>query len=166
MIIKNIYSFNHHKGNGKLKTHSHTYCIMHNWENMLNLTHTLDKLYLTGILCSMSSDKVCTMYKQTNTIYKPKRIRLFALIINCAILMKPNSRFSRKVYTISERQWCKKTFRHTTTEKYENNGKGGYFRFDDNNNVSYRYIISITLLKWASWTHTTSYIVWKIKGNR
>ena len=25
---------------GKLKTHSHTYCIMDNWENMLNLTHS------------------------------------------------------------------------------------------------------------------------------
>ena len=38
------------KGMGKLKTHSPTYCIMDDWENMLNLTHTLDKLYLTGIL--------------------------------------------------------------------------------------------------------------------
>ena len=35
---------------GKLKTHSPTYCIMDNSEYMLNLTHTLDKLYLTGIL--------------------------------------------------------------------------------------------------------------------
>ena len=35
---------------GKLKTHSPTYCKMDNWENMLNLTHTLDKIYLTGIL--------------------------------------------------------------------------------------------------------------------
>ena len=35
---------------GELKTHSPTYCMMDNWENMLNLTHTLDKLYLTGIL--------------------------------------------------------------------------------------------------------------------
>ena len=35
---------------GKLKSHSPTYCIMDNWENMLNLTHTLDKIYLTGIL--------------------------------------------------------------------------------------------------------------------
>ena len=33
----------------KLKTHSPAYCIMDNWEKMLNLTHTLDKLYLTGI---------------------------------------------------------------------------------------------------------------------
>ena len=31
-------------------------------------------------------------------------------------------------------------------EKYENNGKGGYFRFDDDNNMSYIYILSITLL--------------------
>ena len=36
---------------GKLKTHSPTYYyIMDDWENMLNLTHTLDKIYLTGIL--------------------------------------------------------------------------------------------------------------------
>ena len=29
---------------GKLKTHNPTYFIMDNWENMLNLTHTLDKM--------------------------------------------------------------------------------------------------------------------------
>ena len=33
----------------KLKTRSPTYCMMDNWENMLNLTHTFDKLYLRGI---------------------------------------------------------------------------------------------------------------------
>ena len=47
---KYIYSLNHHKEMGKLKTHSLTYCIMDNWENMPYLTHTLDKIYLTGIL--------------------------------------------------------------------------------------------------------------------
>ena len=106
------------------------------------------------------------MYKQTNTICKPKRIRLFALIINCTILMKTNSRFSRNVYTISDRIWFNKHLRYTTTEKYENNGKGGYFRFDDDDYMRYRYILSITLPKWASWTHTTPYIVMKIKGHR
>ena len=35
---------------GKLKTHSPTYYIMDNWENMPNLTHTLNKIYLTGML--------------------------------------------------------------------------------------------------------------------
>ena len=35
---------------GKLKTHSPTCCIMDNWENMPYPTHTLDKMYLTGIL--------------------------------------------------------------------------------------------------------------------
>ena len=30
---------------------------------------------------------------------------------------------------------------HTTTEKYDDNVKGGYFRFDDDNNMSYRYFI-------------------------
>ena len=84
------------------------------------------------------------MYKQTNTICKPKGIRLFALIINCTTLKKTNSRFSRNVYKINDRKWCNKHLRHTTTGKYENNGKGGYFRFDDHNNMSYRNILSIT----------------------
>ena len=35
---------------GKLKTYIPTYFIMDNGANMLNLTHTLDKIYLTGIL--------------------------------------------------------------------------------------------------------------------
>ena len=35
---------------GELKTYSSTYCIMDNGENIPNLTHTLDKIYLTGIL--------------------------------------------------------------------------------------------------------------------
>ena len=41
------------------------------------------------------------LYKQTSSICKPKRIRIFALIINCTIIMKTNSRFSRDVYAIS-----------------------------------------------------------------
>ena len=28
-------------------------------------------------------------------------------------------------------------------EKYDNNGRGGYFRFDDDYNTSFRYILSI-----------------------
>ena len=58
--------------------------------------------------------------------------------------MKTNSRVSRNVYAISNRIWFKKQLRHTTTEKYDDNGKGGYFRFDDDNNKGYRYILSIT----------------------
>ena len=96
----------------------------------------------------MSSDKFAQWWQwddvQTSTICKPKRIRLFALIINCTIIMKTNSRRSRNVYAIGDRIWCNKHLRHTTTEKYDNNGKGGYFRFDDDNNMSYRYILSIT----------------------
>ena len=33
----------------KLKTHNPTYFVMDNWENMPYLTHTLNKLYVTGI---------------------------------------------------------------------------------------------------------------------
>ena len=75
------------------------------------------------------------MYKQTNTILKTKRIRSFALIINCRIILKKNSWFSQNVYAISNRIWCNKHLRHTTKEKYDNNGKGGYFWFDDENDI-------------------------------
>ena len=44
---------------------------------------------------------------------------------------------------INDRIWCNKHLKHTTTE-IDNNGKGGYFRFDDDNNMGYRYILSIT----------------------
>ena len=58
--------------------------------------------------------------------------------------MKTNSRYFRNVYAISDRIWCNEHLRHTTTEKYDNNGKGGYFQFDDDNNMSHRYILSVT----------------------
>ena len=46
--------------------------------------------------------------------------------------------FSRNVYAIINRIWCNTHLRHTTTEKDDDNGKGGYFRFDDDNNMGYR----------------------------
>ena len=81
----------------------------------------------------------CIPLAVANTIFKSKRIWLFALIINCTIIMKTNSRFPRNVYAISNRIWCNKHLRHTTMEKYDKNGKDGYFRFDDDNNLSYRH---------------------------
>ena len=59
-------------------------------------------------------------------------------------MMRTKSQFSRNVYAKSDRIWCNKRLRHTTAEKYDNNGKGWYFRFDDDNNMSYKYILSIT----------------------
>ena len=58
----------------------------------------------------------------------------------------------QSIYAISDRIWCNKHLRHPTTEKYDNNGNGGYFRFDDDkfdddNNMSYRYILSITYIE-------------------
>ena len=39
--------------------------------------------------------------------------------------------------------WWYSHLRHTTTGKYDNNGKGWYFRFDDDNKMIYKYILSI-----------------------
>ena len=135
---------------GKLKTYSPTYCIMDNGENMLNLTHSTKYIWQAFYkfnafrsVCTMMIMRWCTV-QQTSTICKPKHIRIFALILNCTIIMKTNSQFSRNVYAISDGIWCNKHLRHTTMEKYDNNGKGGYFRFDDDNNMSYRSTLSIT----------------------
>ena len=44
-----------------------------------------------------------------------------------------------------DRIWQYNHLRHTTTIKYDNNWKGGYFRFDDDNKMDYyKYILSIT----------------------
>ena len=51
--------------------------------------------------------------------------------------------FSRNVYAIRDKIWCNNHLRHMTTEKYDNNGKGWYFRFDNDNNMSYN-IVEIT----------------------
>ena len=98
----------------KLKTHSSTYCIMDNWENMLNLTDTIDKIYLRGIyISSMSSDKFVqwwewdgVMYKETNRICKPKRIWLFALIINCTLMMTSSNGNIFRTKASDAELWC------------------------------------------------------------
>ena len=73
------------------------------------------------------------MYKQTNMICMPKHIQLFALFIYCTMTMKTKSLFSRNVYATGDRIWCNKHPRHTTKNKYDKNGYGWYFRFDDDN---------------------------------
>ena len=69
---------------------------------MLNLSHTLDKIYLTGILqvqCLQIS-----LHNDGNemVLFTNKRI-IFELIINCTVVMKTKSRFSRNVFAISDR---------------------------------------------------------------
>ena len=57
---------------GQLKTHSPTCFVIDNWENMPYLTHTLDKLDLTGILwvqclqISLHNDDNEMVYVQIN----------------------------------------------------------------------------------------------------
>ena len=62
------------------------------------------------------------MYKQTNTICKPKRVKLFALIIIRTIIMNTKSWSSRNAYAMSDKIWYNKHLRHQATEKYDNNG--------------------------------------------
>ena len=80
-------------------------------------------------------------------------------------MMRINSQFSWIIYAISDRIWHNKHLRHTTTEKYDNNGKVWYFRFDDDSNMSYKYILSIT---WTEIGQLNTYdpIYFNDKGKR
>ena len=159
---------------GKLKTHSPIYCIIDNSENMLNRTHTLNKLYLTGILkSSMSSDKVCIMSimrwcnVQTNKYdLRAKTYPTICTHLNCTILMKTNSRFSRNVFSVSDRIWCNNHLRLTTRENMKTMGKVDTSNLMMIITCATGISFQSSILKCASWTHTTPYIVMKIKGNR
>ena len=104
------------------------------------------------------------MYKQTNAIFKTKRIRLFALITNCTIIMKTNSRFSRNVYAISNRILCNK---HDVTNTQPRKTMITMGKVDTSDLMMITtWAIDISsqspILKWASWTHTTPYIIMRI----
>ena len=72
---------------------------------------------------------------QTNEYYH----RVIILYSN----KRQKPQLSRDIYE-TDSIWGHNQIRHTTTEN-DNNGKGWYFRFDDDDNmVSYKYILSIT----------------------
>ena len=48
------------------------------------------------------------------------------------------------LYEATERLWWYDHIRRMTTEKYDYNGEGWYFRFDDDNTMSYKYALQIT----------------------
>ena len=148
---------------GKLKTHSPTYCIMDSGENMPYLTHTLDKnisetFYKFTVfrqVCTMVIMRWCNVQRNEYDLQD----KTYPIVCTHHKLHNNNENkfpVSRNVYAISSGIWYNKHLRHTTTEKYDNNGRGGHFRFDDDNNMSYRYILSITytehiqpyILKW------------------
>ena len=152
---------------GKLKTHSPIYCILDNWANMLNLTHTLNEIYLTGI--SYVQCLQISLHNKDNEMMlycKPKRIRLLELIINCTIIIETKPRLSRNIYAISDRIWCNKHLRHTTTENMITMGMVD--TSDLKMIITWAVDISFQSpkLKWGSWTLITPYSVRKMEGNR
>ena len=100
--------------------HNPIYCIMDNWENMLNLT--LDKIYPTGILLVKCLQR--RFHNDDEKVFcTNKRIRFASQNEN-------EIPVSRNIYAISDRIWCNKHLRHTTTEKY-NSGWGWYSMLGD-----------------------------------
>ena len=60
---------------GKVKTHSPIYCMKDDWKNKLNRRHTLDRIYMTGVLyvqclhtCLQQWDDV--ICKQTTSTFR------------------------------------------------------------------------------------------------
>ena len=167
-----IYTFSQSSQGNLKRTASYIlWCIN---ERICLILHTRQNISDRHFITSMSSD-TCkfaqwwywdgVVHKQTNTICKPKRIRLFALIIYWATIMKTKSRFSRNIHAISDRIWCNKHFRYTTMENMITTGK-----VDACDLIMITVSINISLqlpkLKWAGWTHTIPCIVMTIKGNR
>ena len=58
--------------------------------------------------------------------------------------METRSQCSWDIYVIDDWIWWHNHLKHKTTEKYDSNGKGGYFRFDDDNSMGYEYTLSIS----------------------
>ena len=137
---------------GKLKTHSPLYCIMDEKICSILLTHSTKyiwqafyKFNVFRWVCTKMIMGWCNV--QTNE--HDLQAKTYTTIcthheLHNNIEHKTPSRLFRNIYAISDRIWCNKHLRHTITEKYDNNGSGWYFRFDDNNNISYGYILLIT----------------------
>ena len=142
---------------GKLKTGSHMNCRMDNWEKcLILLTHSTKyiwqafyKFNVFRWVCTMMIMRWC--YVQTNEYDLQTKAYLH------------HSR--NNVYAISDRIWCKKHLRRTTTE----NMKMGKVDTSDLIMII-TWAIDISYqshkLKWASWTHTIPYIVMTMRGNR
>ena len=106
---------------------------------------------------TMMKMRWCTVQKKRiRPASKPKRIQLFALIINCTLITEINPHCSRNVYAISDRIWCCKHLRHTPTE---NNiitmGKVDTSVLMMIKTWAIDIFFQSPNLKWASWTHTT-----------
>ena len=119
---------------GKLKTHNPTYCIMDNWENMFNLTHTPQIISDRHFTSSMSSDKVCTMmimrWCNVQTNEYDLQAKTYPTICTHHKLHNTNEKFPvipECIHNEWQNIWCNKHLRHTPTEKYENNGKGVWY---------------------------------------
>ena len=79
---------------GKLKTYS-PHIVYWITQRICLMLHTRQNISDRHFITSMPSDKFAqgwwwdgVLHKKTSTICKPKRIRMFAVIINCTIIMK------------------------------------------------------------------------------
>ena len=74
-------------------------------------------------------------------------IRLFALIINCTIIVKTKSRFSQNIYAISDRIWCKTNISGTQPRKNMIT-MGKVDTFDLMTIITWAMDVSFQSLKW------------------
>ena len=77
------------------------------------------------------------MHKQKDTTIRPWCTQSFAHI------KRNKTPLTRDIYETNSIWWYNH-LGHTIMEKYDNNVRGWYFQFDDDNKRSYKYIFSIT----------------------
>ena len=152
----------------KLNTHSPIYCMKYNWENLLNLRHTRDRMYLTSIL-ELQYFKIRLHNDHSEVVqYENKQIEpsdynvlhYLRTSLDCTVIKETKPSFPDMKPTAYD---GKNHLKHTRTEKIWKKGNGRYFRLDDDT----RWVTNISSRsskpKWTSLTHTTPYIATKIR---
>ena len=118
-----------------------------------NITRGMGKLKTCRpIYCIMTIMRSAIRYD-----LEAKNTRLFALIINFPVIKKTKC---RKVYAISDRIWCNKHLKHTTTE-YNMITMGKVDTSDLIMIMTWAVDVSFQSpkLKFAGWTHISPYNV-------
>ena len=147
--------------------HSPICCMNDNWDNFLNLRHTLDRIHLASILefNTFRYGWGSVMCKETNTTIGPYRIRLFAHIIRLqsnkeklALLGDTNNIY---IYIYI---WYIKPTAYMMLQPLQTHSHGTMWRQWEW--LVIRWVINrssrSSIIKWVSSTYTTPYIAKKI----
>ena len=129
MIIRqSVYFLSHHKGNGYTEPPPPPYNIQWITEKirLILLTHSTKQIWqafykfnVFRYVCTMMIMRWCNVQTKEHDL-QAKTYPTICTHPKLTTIINTKSQFSRNVYAISDRMWCNKHLRHTTTEKSGN----------------------------------------------